>query len=183
MLNYIMDTKPDHSVTVFILPEKKEIEPPKMEIMEVNKTPEITKEEFQEYATNLHKLLDNIVDLASKTWGYKELDYGSLIVRDKNEYVTLLQYRRLKKIQDEYLSKNVCDLLITKENQIFESRNEGKEKHHTHRVEKEERLEKLDKPVKIEKEPVIEPAQSPVEEEPIKKKKVHFWTLKKSKKV
>lgn len=148
-----MTEEKKHSITVLLLPEKNQVSIPNLEKIE-DKTPDLIKEQEIQYVAELHKMLDNVIELA-KEWNFKDLDYTNLIIKDKNEYTTLQQFRKLKKIQDEYLSKNICDLLIVKENQIFNTRNEGKDK-----VD-----EKKNEEVKIEIKDII-------------KKKKHFWNKK-----
>lgn len=90
------------------------IEPPKFDYSIVD------------YNNNLQTILMKIVEL-SKTWTTKNIQEVDLIVRTEAEYTTLMQFRKLSKLNNDILSKKIIDELITHESGLFETRNAQKQ--------------------------------------------------------
>lgn len=73
----------------------------------------------------IHNLLEKVIDL-SKLWEIKDLLPEDLIIKNKDEYLVMQNYRQLIKTQNEFVTKNFTDNFVIQQNALFEARNEGK---------------------------------------------------------
>ena len=77
------------------------------------------------YHNQIHQLLDIVCEYA-KDWS-ENLIPEDLIIKDKTEYNVIQSYRHAKTVNNENLGKKLVDQMISHENQIFDTRNQGKE--------------------------------------------------------
>lgn len=77
----------------------------------LNKAPHKTNESTEN--TNTYGVLDDIV-LYSKTWSIKNIKPTDLIISDEHEYHIVNEYRTLKKLSEDVLTKEVVQSLNNK---------------------------------------------------------------------
>ena len=96
-------------------------------IRTMTKPEEIVPDRDLNYVFNndLHKLLDNIVEV-SQTWKIKSLEPSELLIHDKHELECLRKFRESKRFNMDFFTKRIVDHLITDDQNLFDSRNVGK---------------------------------------------------------
>lgn len=105
--------------------EKKIVEP----IVSAAATP-VNNEISQSDRELMHKILDNLLDICPK-WHMSEL--SELFVHTEEEYAVITQVRATAKLRVQSTFKDITDAMIAKNNDLFESRNNGKLKNKTKR--------------------------------------------------
>lgn len=70
----------------------------------------------------LSQLYYDVVDL-SKNWQIPDIKQEDLLLKTKNEYLTIMKYRELMNANNEIITKKVLDSMIVKEKETFETRN------------------------------------------------------------
>lgn len=73
----------------------------------------------------LHALMEKVYEY-SKSWTVKNIDPSDLFLRNEQEYTTLMQFRKMQKLNSDMLTKKLLDNLMISENALFEARNENK---------------------------------------------------------
>lgn len=101
----------------------------------MNDSPEITvtlinrlKNEFDVdklLISDVHSLLDKVIEYTT-FWKTPPTKQEDLICKNEAEYNVLKSFRNLKKTNDDFFTKNICDKFVVLENRFFEQRNTNK---------------------------------------------------------
>jgi len=69
-----------------------------------------------------HKIYDDVIEL-STNWQIPDIKQEDLLIKNKNEYLTIMKYRDLVNANHEIITKKVLDSMIVQETKNFIDRN------------------------------------------------------------